>query len=130
MRSIISGIAVCQVNVNADTDTWADVRDSDNSQLDTSNSGSAQILWRESCSSGTKWAIVRIGNPTPAGGFIVGITLGGILKGSTGNVEIYRGGMDTGQFITAINLFGDVGGGKWAACSFDGLNWYIVAAEC
>lgn len=59
---LISGVTVCQININSATDEWADVKNSDATMLDSGTFGSAHILYKES-GTGTKWAVVRLGNP-------------------------------------------------------------------
>lgn len=66
--AVLIGIAACRVNIVSSTDGYADVRDSDATQLDTAASGAARILWRETGSTGTKWALVRIGGAAASGG--------------------------------------------------------------
>jgi hypothetical protein len=60
-RACIFGICVVKVNILTDGDDTADVADHDKTQLESGPIGSAQILWCES-GTGSKWAVVRIGN--------------------------------------------------------------------
>lgn len=53
------GYAVCQIDVGDSSDTHADVKNNDFTQLESGTSGTAQIIWKES-GTGTKWAVVRI----------------------------------------------------------------------
>ena len=61
-QAMISGVVVCQVNIVADGDKFADISDGDSSCLKSGSTGAAQILWKPS-GTGTMWAIVRLGNP-------------------------------------------------------------------
>jgi hypothetical protein len=64
-KALFMGVCATQVNMVDALDEFADVKDSDATQLQSATSGAAQILWVES-GTGTKWAIVRIGNPSSA----------------------------------------------------------------
>jgi len=59
-----SGACPVHLYIEDDTLDLADVSDGDPSSLKTSRTGSATILWRESGSSGTVWAVVRLGTPS------------------------------------------------------------------
>ena len=37
---------------------------------------------------------------------------------------------DTGNNITAFNLFGDIDSGAWVCCIWAGGFWLVIAAEC
>jgi hypothetical protein len=66
--AVLVGLAVCQVNIVSSADEYAEVRNSDATKLDTASSGSARILWRESGTTGTKWALVRLLGQAGGGG--------------------------------------------------------------
>ena len=68
-RAYIAGVCPVQVNVSDEAHTFATIIDADATQLASATSGSAQILWKES-GTGTKWAIVRIGNAQAAAGLV------------------------------------------------------------
>lgn len=61
-RAVIAGVAIVQVEVTDSTHTRADTT-SVTTKLTSSLTGSAEILWRETGSTGLKWAIVRLGPP-------------------------------------------------------------------
>jgi len=66
-NAVLRGITVCKINVIAESDKFADCVDDDVDKLKSGGGGPAEILWKES-GTGTKWAIVRIGNAqAPAG---------------------------------------------------------------
>jgi hypothetical protein len=62
-RCAIAGMCPVQVNMLTSGDLWADVKDSDSTQLQSNPLGSTQILYVPS-GTGTKWAWVRLGQPT------------------------------------------------------------------
>lgn len=59
-----TGVFPVKVNIVDTHHVWADVKDSDTTQLQSGVSGVAQILWSES-GTGSKWAVVRLGNYGP-----------------------------------------------------------------
>lgn len=64
---------VCPVQLLTGVGNFADVVNSDRTQLGVSPSGSAQVLYREA-GSGTKWGIVRLGGGIAAATFLAKIT--------------------------------------------------------
>lgn len=64
-RAVLSGHAVCDVEVQDSAHLYAIPRVSDSTKLDTAASGSIRILWREAGSSGTKRACVLLGCTIP-----------------------------------------------------------------
>jgi len=60
-RAVVSGLTVCQVSFTKAWHPRADVKDSDTTQLLSGLTGAATILWKET-GTGTKWAVVKIGN--------------------------------------------------------------------
>jgi len=63
-RAIISGAATCKINVGDADHGFAELKDSDNTQLQSCVHGPAEILYKES-GTGAKWGVVRIGNGYP-----------------------------------------------------------------
>lgn len=63
-RAIISGCAVCKLNVTSSGDTYASPTTS-TTELTTGTSGSARILAKESGTGSGKWGVVLINNVTP-----------------------------------------------------------------
>jgi len=59
-RAVVSGLAVCQIEVTDTEHYYADVIGSDFTKLTSKDIGSAEIICRES-GTGTKWAVVRLG---------------------------------------------------------------------
>ena len=64
-RAIAAGVCPVQINVIDTAHQFADVSNNDPTKLESTFSGSAQILWRASAGTGTQWAIVRLGPPLP-----------------------------------------------------------------
>lgn len=58
--AVAAGTSPVQIDVAAEADAFADVKDNDAAKLQSSGSGAAAILWKES-GTGLKWAVVRIG---------------------------------------------------------------------
>jgi hypothetical protein len=65
-RAYISGQFSVKVNVTSESHLFADIKNGDTTQLQSAESGSVSILWKES-GTGTKWAIVRFGASSGAG---------------------------------------------------------------
>jgi hypothetical protein len=63
-RGLLVGNIAVQVNVIDENHDFADVKDGDITQLQSGVSGAAQILSKQN-GTGTKWAIIRMGNPVP-----------------------------------------------------------------
>lgn len=59
--AIFSGVAVCKVNVTDANATFAKEVVGNATRLETSTVGAIPIIWRESGSSGEKWAVVLLG---------------------------------------------------------------------
>ena len=68
---VVNGLTPVRVDMNASTDLWAEVKDNDRTELDSSSdSGSARIVYKES-GTGTRWAVANLGfgaAPTKAKG--------------------------------------------------------------
>lgn len=71
-RVVVSGVVQVQINVIDASDKFADIADGDNTQLESTTSGAARILWKES-GTGTKWAVVNIGGAGAASGDCISI---------------------------------------------------------
>jgi len=67
-RAALAGIVPAQVNVVDTADTRAESTPGTTSYLTSDPAGSAQILWKQT-GTGTKWAIVRIGDPPISSGY-------------------------------------------------------------
>ena len=65
---LLSGLTVCQVNINNSSDHYADLRDSEGgAELSSGPFGAAEILYHAP-GTGLQWSLVRLGNrtaPTP-----------------------------------------------------------------
>ena len=60
-RAVVSGAVQVQVDVKDADHTFAEITDADLTKLTSATSGSARILWKAP-GTGTKWAIVRLGD--------------------------------------------------------------------
>jgi hypothetical protein len=67
-RATVAGVAVCKVEVTDPTARFAAEKPGTAAKLITAAQGPVQILWRESGTSGDKWAVVRIGGGQAASG--------------------------------------------------------------
>lgn len=59
-RAVVAGAVPVQLTIDSDSDKFADVNDGQCGSLKSVKSGAAAILWK-AASSGTIWAIIRIG---------------------------------------------------------------------
>lgn len=138
-RCAVAGVVQAKINVTDASHGFAKAKDGDLTQLSSADTGDAQILWKESGTGASKWAIVRFG--AGAGASIrLGKVTGTWSKGSTVTVTQWKG--DGSQQVTgpsgpltfsAINRAQTVTGptgGYWVGCeSIDGT-WHLEWAEC
>jgi hypothetical protein len=138
-RVAVAGVVQAKINVVSAGDTFATAKDGDLTQLTSSSSGEATILWKESGTGTGKWALVRFG-AAGAAGIRLGKVSGTWTKGATASVTQWKG--DGSQAVTgtsgpltfvAINRAQTVTGptgGYWVGCeSIDGT-WHLEWAEC
>ena len=64
-RAVVSGVCPVKIQVNEDSDKFAEVQDGNSHQLKSTGSGSATILWKEAGTGADKWAVVRLGSVKP-----------------------------------------------------------------
>jgi hypothetical protein len=138
-RVAVAGVVQAKINVVSESDTFATAKDGDLTQLTSSSSGEATILWKESGTGAGKWALVRFG-AAGAAGIRLGKVSGTWSKGSTVTVTQWKGdgsttvsGPSGPLTFTAINRAQTVTGptgGYWVGCeSIDGT-WHLEWAEC
>jgi hypothetical protein len=138
-RVAVAGVVQAKINVVSESDTFATAKDGDLTQLTSASSGEATILWKESGTGASKWAIVRFGG---AGGASIrlGKVTGTWSKNATASVTHWKGdgsqavtGASGPATFTAINRAQTVTGptgGFWVGCeSIDGT-WHLEWAEC
>jgi len=138
-RVAVAGVVQAKINVVSESDTFATAKDGDLTQLTSASSGEATILWKESGTGASKWAIVRFGG---AGGASIrlGKVTGTWSKNATASVTQWKGdgsyqvtGPSGPLKFTAINRAQTVTGptgGYWVGCeSIDGT-WHLEWAEC
>jgi hypothetical protein len=138
-RVAVAGVVQAKINVVSESDAFATAKDGDLTQLTSSSSGEATILWKESGTGAGKWALVRFG-AAGAAGIRLGKVSGTWSKGSTTTVTQWKGdgsaavsGPSGPATFTAINRAQTVtgpSGGYWVGCeSIDGT-WHLEWAEC
>lgn len=138
-RCAVAGVVQAKINVVSESDTFATAKDGDLTQLTSSSSGEATILWKESGTGSGKWALVRFG-AAGAAGIRLGKVSGTWSKGATASVTQWKGdgsaavsGPSGPVTFTAINRAQTVTGptgGFWVGCeSIDGT-WHLEWAEC
>jgi len=138
-RVAVAGVVQAKINVVSESDTFATAKDGDLTQLTSSSSGEATILWKESGTGAGKWALVRFG-AAGAAGIRLGKVTGTWSKGATASVTHWKGdgsqavtGTSGPAKFTAINRAQTVTGptgGFWVGCeSIDGT-WHLEWAEC
>ena len=138
-RVAVAGVVQAKINITDAGHGFAKAKDGDLTQLSSADTGDAQILWKESGTGASKWAIVRFG--AGAGASIrLGKVTGTWSKNATVTVTQWKG--DGSQQVTgpsgpltfsAINRAQTVTGptgGYWVGCeSIDGT-WHLEWAEC
>lgn len=131
-RVAVAGVVQAKVNITDAGHGFVTAKDGDLTQLSSAASGDAQILWKESGTGASKWAIVRFG---AAGGAVrLAKTSSDWAKNSSMSLAIYGGtpGSETatGETATAFNNFGKVLSGKWVIIgeTSEGHN-YLIAPE-
>ena len=138
-RCAVAGVVQAKINVVSSSDTFATAKDGDLTQLTSSSSGEATILWKESGTGTGKWALVRFG-AAGAAGIRLGKVSGTWSKGATASVTQWKGdgsaavsGTSGPATFVAINRAQTVTGptgGYWVGCeSIDGT-WHLEWAEC
>lgn len=99
--AVIAGATQVQINVTDADHKFADIKDGDNTQLESAASGSARILWKES-GTGTKWAVVCIGASAPSTTMPVICTKDGGTNGDATNAPTWT---FTGVDLSGNTLF-------------------------
>ena len=150
-RAWVSGVCQVQVDLIETGDAYADITDSDTTQLSSGASGAAEILWCEAdeggsygYTTGTQWAIVRLGNYTPA--VATYLTTSIIPKatgtpwtpgsGSANQVEWDSGSSTWNTIQTGVTLWnitekaGASGAYVLGSPGDDGRIWAMVPAKC
>lgn len=59
-RAVFSGVSWCQLDITAESDTYADFVDGVRSYLKTGSSGSAKVIWKEAGTGTNKWGLVYL----------------------------------------------------------------------
>lgn len=138
-RVAVAGVVQAKINVTDAGHGFATAKDGDLTQLTSAASGDAQILWKESGTGASKWAIVRFGGAAGAS-IRLGKVTGTWSKGATASVTQWKGdgseavsGPSGPLTFSAINRAQTVTGptgGYWVGCeSIDGT-WHLEWTEC
>ena len=138
-RVAVAGVVQAKISITDAGHGFAIAKDGDLTQLTSAANGEVQILWKESGTGASKWAIVRFG--AGAGASIrLGKVTGTWSKGATASVTQWKGdgsaavtGPSGPLTFAAINRAQTVTGptgGYWVGCeSIDGT-WHLEWAEC
>lgn len=68
--AVISGLAVCQVTADASGNTFVQAEDGNTDTLVLADTGAGRVLWRETGTSGAKWALVLLGSGQDIGAWM------------------------------------------------------------
>lgn len=139
-RCAVAGVVQARINIVSASDTFATAKDGDLTQLTSSSSGEASILWKESGTGANKWALVRFGAAGATFGNRLGKASGTWTKGATASVTHWKGdgtaavsGPSGPATFVAINraqtITGPTGGYWVGVDSIDGT-WHLKWAEC
>lgn len=138
-RVAVAGVVQAKINITDAGHGFATAKDGDLTQLSSAASGEVQILWKESGTGASKWAIVRFGGAAGAA-IRLGKVTGTWSKNATASVTQWKGdgsaavsGPSGPLTFSAINRAQTVTGptgGYWVGCeSIDGT-WHLEWAEC
>lgn len=133
---VVAGVVPCQVSIptNGAWIDWADIANASH-DLELQPHGTARVIWRESGTTGTKWAYVQLGCDRGVVE-LKAVADGAITAGSSGTVSVYDGGSDSSYNVTAhlnwMHGSENVSSGKELLIRWfeDEAKWVIVAAEC
>ena len=78
-HAAVASLTVVRVNVTDASHGFADVKDNDATQLQSSASGTARILWREG-GTGSQWALVRLGDAAGGASIPLGTLQGQVYQ--------------------------------------------------
>ena len=137
-RVAVAGVVQAKISITDAGHGFAIAKDGDLTQLTSAANGEVQILWKESGTGASKWAIVRFGG---AGSLIrLGKVTGTWLKGNNASVTQWKGdqsapvsGPSGPVTFLAMNLAQTITGptgGYWVGCAtVDGTN-ILHWSEC
>lgn len=129
----VAGFAVAKVNINSTSDEFADVKNADNTQLESGKSG-CPIIPVES-GTGTKWCIVLLGGlPTnKLYRFTLNENMGATTSGQADADLLLLDGTDTGEDVDVldpIGMFSGIVNGTNGYCILSSGVYYAIQAEC
>lgn len=134
-RAWISGVCQCRVLVTDADHQFCEATAGDSTQLKSSKSGSARILYKPA-GTGSLWCTVRLGNAAGGGGTKLGKTTSEWLKNTVATIDLYETGTppsetSSGETLeNCVNKFEDVAAGRWVVvCEATNGYWYLVEYE-
>ena len=132
-RVAVAGVVQAKINVSDAGHGFATAKDGDLTQLSSAASGDAQILWKESGTGASKWAIVRFGASPPTVRLCK--TTASWAKSSTATLQVWTGApgseSNSGTTLSAYNSFATIATGKYCSVAWHSHGyWYVIAAEC
>ena len=111
-RAVLIGATVCHVEVSDTDHEYAEIQNAATGSLASSETGSAQIIWVEA-GTGTKWAIVRLGNELTAGASDDKTPTGAVIETASTSATAPDGWLfcDGASYTTAeqLDLFDEIG---------------------
>jgi hypothetical protein len=131
-RVAVGGVVQAKVNITSSGDQFVAAGTSV-SALVSGGSGEGAILWKESGTGDGKWALIRFGAGAGNGGVLLGKTTAAWNKGTTHNVRLWPGNVQSNpsQTQTATNLFANIFSNRYVIIAQEpGGGYYLIAAEC
>lgn len=116
-RAWIAGTCAAKVYIEAESDSYCDVKEGDRTELRSTDSGSARILYKPS-GTGSKWCVVRFGNPS-SDSIRIGKTVDPWLKNTEADIPLWEGGTpgaeaDSSETLEGcVNKMANVSAGRW-----------------
>lgn len=111
-RAVLIGATVCQVAVTDTDHEYAEIANGVTATLASASTGSAQIIWAEA-GTGTKWAIVRLGNELTPSASADKTPAGAVIETASTSATAPDGWLfcDGGSYTTAGQpaLFAEIG---------------------
>lgn len=131
-RAVIHGVTVTQITVNHADHDRVDVDTAGGSKLVSQFYGAGQILYKES-GTGTKWAVIRIGEFVAP--MMKAVADGSITAGSSGTAVVQINGSGSESITVYLNWMEqsqDVSDEDELLVRFfkDENKWVIIGAEC
>jgi hypothetical protein len=134
-RGLVSGVCPVAISTEDGQVAWADVDDDSTSTLRAAETGSAKILWMESESAGTHWAIVQLGAAGPTS--LWGVLVEELTAGGSALVTIWDGAPPmyaTARSVEAhdwlLSQEDSLPAGTKVKLEWIGGYWWVTGATC